>query len=800
MQTARFNLGRREVVMRTRWILPVFTSILVFACLCSSSRAADERAALETKREELRAKGFKTDLSDFNFSATPDEFKRSQLIKTTDPLLWARANASGSSASFTGIKLRTLVTSNTVLVLWTLPSIGDQDSRGSDWRTLQETFTEHGAQLDELAQSLAKGPFAFDLQAQSGNAMLLPHLAQIKSLTQAFAAREMVELHEGRSEAAWTNLLAATRLWTRWRIEPVEISYMVRHACAMIAFDAAWQALQTNCWNDEQLLALEKEWESVNWFDGLEEMAAFEGASAANMCQIQRTNSLSLGMPLKDALRHPTVAINEVKYYREQKDYQEHGSYEDEMGLLEFFNERRQETRRAIQCKTWEEMQLTPGVTNFSEFKSKYRSRVQSQLQMQTVRHRAFSLNGQPQTVIGRAADMKARAAVLVAAIALERYRIRHHEYPGRLAQLAPDFLATEPLDFCDGKPLRYHPTEPRYVLYSIGLDGVDDGGALGDHTSREYRQTMTSHKHLPEDIAWPRSPTVEDMRERNRELARQNEQQLIKSIGWRRQAALENKSHVEELSRLFGRPRIPMTNEPAYAGRPLKYLLSIRNSLGRTNASLEELLTLTQVKTSQEPEVVTFELPIQYEVATNLGSLRLLIDPEVRRAVRVWDPEPGADPEFHRIIQGSNGLARVEWSTIFIPPGKHFLMMELEIEGRPGSRYSANDWYVVHGPMVPFEITNVCYFDIVSTTYDPTNGGPLYAFLAESNATYKAELQAPSGKHIRGFEGTITNGILDIRWDAKDEEGHLYGGGWVDTFFDIVLTGSGRHQRLKGP
>ncbi|MDB6058912.1 MAG: hypothetical protein JWO95_2756 [Verrucomicrobiales bacterium] len=787
--------------MRTRWILPVFTSIFIIVVLSSSSsRAADEKAALEKKREELRAKGFKTDLSDFNFSASPEEFKRSQSIRTTDPLLWRRANNRGSSASFTGLKLRTLVTSNTVLVVWNLRSLADQDSPETDWQTLQETFAEHTPQLDELAQSLAKGPYAFDLQPRAGTSMLLPHLAQIKSLTQAFAAREMLELHEGRSAAAWSNLLTATRLSTRWRVEPVEISYMVRHACATIAFDAAWQALQTNCWTDEHLLALQKEWESVDWFRGLDEMAAFDGASAANLCQLERTNSLSLQLPIRDALRHPTDAINEVKYYRQQKDYQEHGSYEDEKGLLEFFYQRQQDTRRALECKTWADMQRSPGVTNLSEFQSKYRSHVQSRLQMQTVRHRTFSLNGQPQTIIGRAAEMESRGRVLVTAVALERFRLRHHDYPARLAQLAPDFLNTEPLDFCDGKPLRYRVEQPRYVLYSIGLDGVDDGGALADQSMRQARQRMNSPKHLPEDIVWARPPTAEDMRERERELARQNEEQLMKGIEWRRRAALENKTRVEELSRLYGRPRIRMTNEPTYAGRPLKGLLGIRNSLGRTNASLEELLTLKQVKSNQEPEVVTFELPIQYDVLTNLGSLQLLIDPEVSRAVRTWDTEPAAHPEFHRVIEGSNGLARIEWSTIFIPPGKHFLMTEFAVEGRQDTSFSRDEWYVVHGPMIPFEITNVCYFDIVSTTYDPTNGGPLYAFVAESNATYKAELKAPSGKHIRSFQGTITNGIMDIRWDAKDEDGHYYGNGWVDTFFDVVLTDSGRHQRLKGP
>jgi hypothetical protein len=331
-------------------------------------------------------------------------------------------------------------------------------------------------------------------------------------------------------------------------------------------------------------------------------------------------------------------------------------------------------------------------------------------------------------------------------------------------------------------------------------LDGIDDGGAIADRDRRRRaRNDEAAQKHVADDIVWPRPALAEDLRVRERELARQNQEQMLRGIAWRRKGALENVKHVEELSRLYGRPRLKMTNEPTYAGRPLKQLLAKGNSVGHPDPTLEELLTLQQIKTGQEPEVVTFELPIQHDVTTNLGTLLLLIDPETPRAVRTWEHKGAEQPELHRVIKGTNGNCRIEWSTIFVPPGKHFVMTELAVEG-VRSRFNEDEWYVVHGPMVPFEITNVCYFDIVSATYDPTNGGPFYGFTAEPNARYQVELKSPAGKRVCGFKGETTNGVIDLRWDAKYEDGKLYGGGWVDTFWDIELTGSGRHQKLKGP
>ncbi len=57
--------------------------------------------------------------------------------------------------------------------------------------------------------------------------MPLPHLAVLKNLTQELSSRLLLMLHDGDEGAAFTNLLAATRLVTTWKVEPLEISHLV---------------------------------------------------------------------------------------------------------------------------------------------------------------------------------------------------------------------------------------------------------------------------------------------------------------------------------------------------------------------------------------------------------------------------------------------------------------------------------------------------------------------------------------------------------------------------------------------
>jgi hypothetical protein len=62
-------------------------------------------------------------------------------------------------------------------------------------------------------------------------------------------------------------------------------------------------------------------------------------------------------------------------------------------------------------------------------------------------------------------------------ALAAERYRREHGDWPRALADLVPGYLPAVPLDPFDGQPLRYRRTESGAVIYSVGEDGRDAGG-----------------------------------------------------------------------------------------------------------------------------------------------------------------------------------------------------------------------------------------------------------------------------------------------------------------------------------
>jgi hypothetical protein len=66
-------------------------------------------------------------------------------------------------------------------------------------------------------------------------------------------------------------------------------------------------------------------------------------------------------------------------------------------------------------------------------------------------------------------------------AFSLAAYQRDKGEYPAKLDTLAPAYLAKIPSDIFSGKALIYRPDKKGYLLYSVGMNGLDDGGRSYD-------------------------------------------------------------------------------------------------------------------------------------------------------------------------------------------------------------------------------------------------------------------------------------------------------------------------------
>lgn len=109
------------------------------------------------------------------------------------------------------------------------------------------------------------------------------------------------------------------------------------------------------------------------------------------------------------------------------------------------------------------------------------------------------------------AAEQRHRAHLrsAIAALAAERFRMRHHEWPTSLQALVADGLLTKtPRDPFDRNPLRICRTEDGLIIYSVGPDRVDDGGKISrerptpDGSDVGFRLWNADQRHSSEHLS----------------------------------------------------------------------------------------------------------------------------------------------------------------------------------------------------------------------------------------------------------------------------------------------------------
>jgi hypothetical protein len=93
-------------------------------------------------------------------------------------------------------------------------------------------------------------------------------------------------------------------------------------------------------------------------------------------------------------------------------------------------------------------------------------------------------------------ANAEAYRRIMLAALAVERFRINRGFAPERLEELVPDDLDAIPQDPFDGQPLRYRRDESHYTVYSVGWNRRDNGGLLPEPELQGRRR--------PPDIIFP--------------------------------------------------------------------------------------------------------------------------------------------------------------------------------------------------------------------------------------------------------------------------------------------------------
>jgi hypothetical protein len=141
------------------------------------------------------------------------------------------------------------------------------------------------------------------------------------------------------------------------------------------------------------------------------------------------------------------------------------------------------------------------------------------------VSHHGFLL-GDTRTLVRntvvRLGSAKIARQLAITGCALQRAKIRDGQYPATLKELVPQFVAAMPIDPVDGAPVRYRVNpDGSFLLYSVGENGVDEGGDSEPDAQLENRYSAAnssrrmrwSYITRGRDWVWPQPATESEIR-----------------------------------------------------------------------------------------------------------------------------------------------------------------------------------------------------------------------------------------------------------------------------------------------
>ena len=106
------------------------------------------------------------------------------------------------------------------------------------------------------------------------------------------------------------------------------------------------------------------------------------------------------------------------------------------------------------------------------------------------------------QVILKDFANSRTQNGILLVAIALQGYHADHKRYPDTLQQLVPEYLPALPADpFATNGSFRYHlDAGDQYTMYSIGPNGIDDGGRVIDNPSKSTKTSPYARYQIEKD------------------------------------------------------------------------------------------------------------------------------------------------------------------------------------------------------------------------------------------------------------------------------------------------------------
>lgn len=492
--------------------LAIFIGLLAFMGVWGAMVYTGRQYDVDAYKQSLAARGEKFEIADLLPPPAPPEQNGADLLNQAVALL------APESAEWTNLPVAMYrVAPGQAMVSFQQPLAPCRDTTNS-WENVMALAANDRPAVELLKQEQNFSALDFHLDYQQGADLPLPQLNLLRRCGERLSAQTLCDLRQGDTASATTNICALLALVNGQAEEKILASQILRAAVASFAAADTWELLQSPNVTDAELARLQKNWSRLEYVRAAENATSMGRAINEDTITKMRTSAQyfhhSMGSGLSGIsslssgnwLETLNGVMGAIRSSYGEWMWRLSWTYSDELRMLQQ-DQLVLDTLRTAETNGY----FDPGYTNLvSQLQDRTTNAPDNMAQYQWM----FSSRRQGYgNAIGRVIAAEAGRQLVLAALALKRYQLKYGNYPADLKSLVPEFAAAIPADPMDGQPLRYQrQADGTFALYSIGINGIDDGGNPTGTGARGRAYNPYFNYYWPNirelDWVWPQPAT----------------------------------------------------------------------------------------------------------------------------------------------------------------------------------------------------------------------------------------------------------------------------------------------------
>lgn len=468
--------------------------------------------AVEAYKKELLAKGEKLEIGEMIPASVP-EAENGAIIVTRA----AKSMGTGKVPMPTFMKE---IVPGKGMPGWLQPMVSNLSSTNT-WENVRSLVAANRP-VTQLLQQILKQP-RFDFHLDYTNLLDYSnswrtshaHFADIVKCRELLCVTVESDLYAGDIDIATTNLCVLLALAHGEESERLRESQLYKGLTLHFATGLTWDYLQSSNVTGPELEVLQKSWEQQQFFEPLEKAYAMDRIEMSRKIERMRHSPAEFYgfLDFHYDLAHFSARSpgEKLRFRVEETMWRDSWSFYEQLRLLRR-SQIMLETLRSMETNEYCRLEYdamtnrlsAPDLANDGD--ALYRT-----LNIDDFSS-LFEMNTEPRPVLV-AIFNETKKRMVVTAIALKKFQLANGHLPAGLSELVPQFIASVPADTMDGKPLRYRPNlDGTFLLYSVGDNGVDDGGNPTNLDSGIKTSSIYWANPKARDWVWPQPASVAEV------------------------------------------------------------------------------------------------------------------------------------------------------------------------------------------------------------------------------------------------------------------------------------------------